>query len=89
LWFFANQHVSTDYLFFYLWAFRNKILAKSWGLAQPNISQDYLKKFLFALPPFEEQKQIVSKVNELMAWYDELEQKLKNVMLIRRELCKL
>ena len=75
--FYANSNIETDYLFYYLWAFRSKILSDSWGQAQPNISQDYLKKFCFALPPHEEQKAIVSKVNQLMSWCDELEKKIE------------
>lgn len=75
--FYANSNIETDYLFYYLWAFRRKILSDSWGQAQPNISQDYLKKFCFALPPHEEQKAIVSKVKQLMAWCDELEKKIE------------
>jgi type I restriction enzyme S subunit len=75
--FYANSNIETDYLFYYLWAFRSKILSDSWGQAQPNISQDYLKKFCFALPPHEEQKAIVSKVKQLMAWCDELEKKIE------------
>jgi type I restriction enzyme S subunit len=75
--FYANSNIETDYLFYYLWAFRSKILSDSWGQAQPNISQDYLKKYCFALPPHEEQKAIVSKVKQLMAWCDELEKKIE------------
>jgi len=75
--FYANSNIETDYLFYYLWAFRSKILSDSWGQAQPNISQDYLKKFCFALPPHEEQKVIVSKVKQLMSWCDELEKKIE------------
>jgi type I restriction enzyme S subunit len=54
-----------------------KILSDSWGQAQPNISQEYLKKFCFALPPHEEQKVIVTKVKQLMSWCDELEKKIE------------
>jgi type I restriction enzyme S subunit len=75
--FYANSNIETDYLFYYLWAFRSKILSDSWGQAQPNISQDYLKKFCFALPPHEEQKAIVSKVKQLMTWCDELDKKIE------------
>lgn len=75
--FYANSNIETDYLFYYLWAFRSKILSDSWGQAQPNISQEYLKKFCFALPPHEEQKVIVTKVKQLMSWCDELEKKIE------------
>jgi len=36
-----------------------------------------INNFLISLPPLEEQKTIVSKVNQLMAWCDELEKKIE------------
>lgn len=75
--FFTNKFICTEYLFYYLWAFRSKILSDSWGQAQPNISQDYLKKFCFALPPFEEQLKIVEVVKQQMTLCDELEKKIE------------
>lgn len=60
------HHVVTLYLFNFLMANRNKMIDESWGMSQPNISQTYLRDFLFALPPFEEQKVIVQKVETLM-----------------------
>ncbi len=46
------------------------------GGFQPKLSQGNLNRIPVSVPPFEEQKQIVSKVNQLMAWWDELEQKI-------------
>jgi len=43
------------------------------GTAQPNLSASDLGKFLVPLPPLEEQKRIVAKVDELMALCDKLE----------------
>lgn len=65
--FFENQFYVTKYLFYYLWAFRSKIIEDSWGQAQPNISQTYLKNFPFALPPLSEQKRIVAELENQLA----------------------
>lgn len=65
--FFENQFYVTQYLFYYLWAFRSKIIEDSWGQAQPNISQTYLKNFPFALPPLSEQKRIVAEIEKQLA----------------------
>lgn len=65
--FFENQFYVTKYLFYYLWAFRSKIIEDSWGQAQPNISQTYLKNFPFALPPLSEQKRIVAEIEKQFA----------------------
>ena len=40
---------------------------------QQRVPTEYLRNFLFSLPPLEEQRRIVAKVNELMAMCDELE----------------
>ena len=42
-----------------------------------NISMTDINNFLISLPPLEEQKTIVSKVTQLMAWCDELEKKIE------------
>ncbi|GIV30465.1 MAG: hypothetical protein KatS3mg028_1531 [Bacteroidia bacterium] len=65
--FFENKYYDTKYLFYYLWAFRSKIIEDSWGQAQPNISQTYLKNFPFALPPLSEQKRIVAEIEKQFA----------------------
>ena len=45
---------------------RAKMISDSWGMSQPNISQTYLRNFVFALPPREEQKIMIEKVEFLM-----------------------
>lgn len=64
--FFYNEFIETKYLFYFLMAQRAKMISDSWGMSQPNISQTYLRNFVFALPPREEQKIIIEKVEALM-----------------------
>jgi hypothetical protein len=64
--FFYNEFIKTKYLFYFLMAQRSKMISDSWGMSQPNISQTYLRNFVFALPPLEEQKIIIDKVELLM-----------------------
>lgn len=64
--FFHNEFIETKYLFYFLMAQRAKMISDSWGMSQPNISQTYLRNFVFALPPVEEQKVIIEKVELLM-----------------------
>lgn len=75
--FFENGNIITAYLFDFLLSNRSKMIKESWGMSQPNISQTYLRNFAFALPPFEEQKAIVEKVESLMQKCQALEQEIK------------
>lgn len=55
------------------------IESKMTGMAdsQVNISQDNMKRFLIPFPPLSEQQRIVAKLDELMAFCDELEASIK------------
>ncbi len=46
--------------------------------ARPNLSMGNIAKFVIPIPPLEEQKAIVEKVNSLMALCDELEKQIIN-----------
>ena len=48
------------------------------GAVQSFVSLKYLRNYLFPLPPLEEQKRIVAKVDELMQFCDELEQEIQS-----------
>ncbi|MCA3983018.1 restriction endonuclease subunit S [Vibrio vulnificus] len=51
-----------------------QLIENSAGTGQPNVNAAALKQLLFIVPPFNQQKRIVSKVDELMALCDQLEQ---------------
>jgi len=69
--------VDNKYLFYFLKANINNIKTLSKGGAQPFVSLNILRNYLFALPPFEEQKRIVEKVDQLMTLCDELEKNIE------------
>ncbi len=71
--FYNNDHIETKYLFYYFMANRPKMISDSWGMSQPNISQTYLRNFVFALPPLKEQRLIIEKVETLMHKCQQLE----------------
>ena len=54
-------------------AFRRFVLEKATGTTRSRISRGNLAKFPIPIPPFQEQKRIVAKVDELMAMCDDLE----------------
>jgi type I restriction enzyme S subunit len=54
------------------------ILKKAWGTAIPNmVGLTEIKEILIPLPPFSEQKRIVTKLDELMKLCDNLEVSIK------------
>lgn len=69
--------VDNKYLFYFLKANINNIKTLSKGGAQPFVSLNILRNYLFALPPLNEQKRIVEKVDQLMALCDELEKNIE------------
>lgn len=56
---------------------QTQIIEKSRSTAQSNLFLGKIKELVFPLPPLEEQKAIVEKVNQLMAYCDELEERVK------------
>jgi len=67
------EGVVNRYLFNYLFSQRTAFHEASEGGAQPNLSKIKIVAFPFPLPPLDEQKRIVAKVDELMALCDRLE----------------
>jgi type I restriction enzyme, S subunit len=65
------------YLFIVLKAYKNIFSSQGAGGAQPNISREKIIHTIAPLPPLEEQKRIVTKVDELMKLCDELEARQK------------
>jgi type I restriction enzyme S subunit len=54
-------------------AYKERFTSRGAGGAQPNISREKIIETVIPLPPLEEQKRIVAKVDELMALCDKLE----------------
>lgn len=77
-----NKLINTEYAFYYLMSQRAKMINESWGMSQPNISQTYLRNFLFPLPPFEEQIIIIEKIKTAFNNID----LLKNEIIISKKL---
>jgi type I restriction enzyme S subunit len=67
---FCNQ-----FLFVLLRAYKNHFAQRGSGGAQPNISREKIIHTVAPLPPLEEQKRIVVKIDELMRLCDELEER--------------
>lgn len=70
-----NHLIDADFLKKYLWSnlYWDQLIANSWWAAQPNVNGTALNNLTFPLPPLEEQKEIVKKIDEMMKLCDELE----------------
>lgn len=58
--------VYNEYLMYFLMASKKSFIELGEGGAQPNISREKIVRFLFPLPPLQEQHRIVEKLNELL-----------------------
>ncbi|MDD4753505.1 MAG: restriction endonuclease subunit S [Desulfitobacteriaceae bacterium] len=66
-----------DYLSVYLKSWESNLNNMSEGTSWPNINTDILNSLVIPLPPKEEQRRIVQKVDEFMALCDELEKHIE------------
>lgn len=62
--------VDTQYLFYFLLGQRRNLIELGKGGAQPNISQEIIRRIVVPLPPLKEQTRIVSKIDELLTKLD-------------------
>jgi type I restriction enzyme S subunit len=71
--YYNNQLTYPYFIKRYLENLANGLQAKAAGGAQPFVSLGFLRNLVIALPPTEEQRRLVAKIDELMARCDELE----------------
>ncbi len=67
---FQNDIVDLSFLKHFLFFSKRKLVEQSAGGAQPNISQAILKDLSIVIPPANEQKRIVAKIEELFSRLD-------------------
>jgi type I restriction enzyme S subunit len=67
---FKNDILELNYLYYFLYHNKNKLIEQSAGGAQPNISQTILKDLDVTVPPLAEQHRIVEKIEELFSELD-------------------
>ena len=77
-----SKSIDIKFLYYFLNSRFELIQRNSYdnGSAQPNLSADNVKKFLVPIPPLEEQKRIVSKVDALFKLIDELDNNKKDLL---------
>jgi type I restriction enzyme S subunit len=68
--------ILTDFLYYFLTSEKQSFIKKGKGGAQPNISQQLIKAHEIQLPPLQEQKRIVAKLDETLAQVDTIKARL-------------
>lgn len=70
-------HLSdSKYLFYFLKSHKKEYIQAGFGGAQPNISKEKVEPTLFPLPPLDEQKRIVDRIEQIFEQLDILEKSL-------------
>lgn len=73
------RSVYNKYLFYYLLFSRSSLHLQGKGGTQKNISLTVLKKFPIPLPPLNEQKRIINKIEELLSELDHAVESFKKI----------
>lgn len=68
----AYKELCTLFYYYTFYFYRNNGMMESKGTAMPGLSSVVLHNILIPLPPLEEQKRIVAKIEELMQYCDKL-----------------
>ena len=67
-----NQNISKKYILFILFYFKDMFRKSKKGAAIPHLDKNLFKNLLIPLPPLEEQKRIVAKIEEIKEIIDDM-----------------
>lgn len=80
-----SPNLNSKYLFYYFFSIKSYLASLGKGGAQQNISQTVLKKVPIYVPPLNEQKRIVKKLDSIMPKVDEVNERLERIPLILKQ----
>lgn len=83
--FVGGAHLRPRYFFFWLQAFRDRIISLGTGGGQPNISQEKLRSLRIGVPPLTEQDDIIAMLDRACSRMRQLEDQLADSVEMLRE----
>ena len=72
--------IESLFLYYFITALKDELVNKSTGTTFKDVSSVVIKEILIPLPPLEEQKRIVAKVDELFKLIDELDKNKQDLL---------
>ena len=82
---YQNDNYCRDFLFYYLFFKKDYLINQGRGGTQPNISQGIIKTLIIPVPPLNEQKRIVEKIEKVFRKIDE---GTKNLIIAKEQIKK-
>ncbi|MDF3818436.1 restriction endonuclease subunit S [Leptospira sp. 96542] len=77
---FKSDQLDSNYLYYYLFFCKPKLINQGIGGAQPNISQAIIRSTPIPLPPIAEQQTIVAKIEELFSELEKGKEQLETAL---------
>lgn len=85
-----RRYIDIDNKFFYyfIMALEEELVKKATGTTFKAVASTAIKEFLVPLPPLEEQKRIVDKIDLIMDYFDKLQQEIESQEIILEDILK-
>ena len=77
--------IENKFFYYFIMALEEELVKKSTGTTFKAVASTAIKEFLIPLPPLEEQKRIVEKIDLIMDYLDKLQQEIESQEIILKD----
>lgn len=78
--------IENKFFYYFIMALEEELVKKSTGTTFKAVASTSIKEFLIPLPPLEEQKRIVEKIDLIMDYLDKLQQEIESQEIILKDI---
>ena len=78
--------IENKFFYYFIMALEEELVKKSTGTTFKAVASTAIKEFLIPLPPLEEQKRIVEKIDLIMDYLDKLQQEVESQEIILKDI---